>query len=191
MLLFYISLYQSPLPLPLSPLFSFSVVLESQAALPSAWTFSVEVVVVVEEENMLLLVLLRATSSGWLQRLTALRGYYLIILSMCFSLVPSSAFLSFFLLLLFTLCDLKKPVALAKCSARSGGDFASKWELPLPPLICDSMCSAPDQLMSRCHWLRFKFGINRQLANLSVSPSLSLAVSLSCDSFLAHNERAT
>lgn len=62
-------LYQSPLPPPLSLAFSFSVVLESQAALPSAWTFSVEVVVavlvvVVEEENMLLLVLLRATSSG-------------------------------------------------------------------------------------------------------------------------------
>lgn len=75
--------------LSLSLAFSFSGVLESQAALPSAWTFSVEVVVavlvvVVEEENMLLLVLLRATSSGCLQRLTAPRGYYLIILSMCF-----------------------------------------------------------------------------------------------------------
>lgn len=66
----YIPLSISPpsLHLSLRLAFSFSVVLESQAALPSAWTFSVEVVVVlvvvVEEENMLLLVLLRATSSG-------------------------------------------------------------------------------------------------------------------------------
>lgn len=45
------------------------------------------------------------------------------------------------------------------------------------PLICDSMCSAPDQLMSRCHWLRLKFGINRQLANLSVSLSPLLSPS--------------
>lgn len=63
----YIPLSISPPSLSLA--FSFSVVLESQAALPSAWTFSVEVVVavlvvVVEEENMLLLVLLRGTSSG-------------------------------------------------------------------------------------------------------------------------------
>lgn len=56
-------------------------------------------------------------------------NYFVNVFFLSFLPLLSSSFF-FFLLLLFTLCDLKKPVALAKSSVRSGGDFASKWELP-------------------------------------------------------------
>lgn len=67
-----------------------------------------------------------------------------------FSLVPSSSFLFFSAAVVHFVRPQK--------ASRIGQELRPFWwRFPIqvgaafPPLICDSMCSVPDQLMSRCH----------------------------------------